>query len=75
MWFKKNKNNLNLKFKPYNIPCMVQTRRDFIQASEIHSELLFRYCICYSDTRGVTAGPAAEKTAHDDFSILNSFSN
>jgi hypothetical protein len=33
---------------------MGQTRKDFIQASEIHSELLFRHCSCYSDTRGVT---------------------
>jgi hypothetical protein len=32
---------------------MGQTRKDFIQASEIHSELLFRHCSCYSDTRGV----------------------
>jgi hypothetical protein len=52
--FEKNKNSLNLKFKPYNISCIVQTRLDFIQASEIYSELLFRYCSCYSDTRGVT---------------------
>jgi hypothetical protein len=53
VWFEKNKNSLNLKFKPYNISCPVQTRRDSIQASEIHSELLFRYCSCYSDNRGV----------------------
>jgi hypothetical protein len=32
---------------------MGQTCKDFIQASEIHSELLFRHCRCYSDTRGV----------------------
>jgi hypothetical protein len=50
----KNKNSLNLKFKPYNISCTVQTHRDSIQASEIHSELLFRHCSCYSDTIGVT---------------------
>jgi hypothetical protein len=34
---------------------MGQTRKDFVQASEIHSELLFRHSSCYSDTRGVTA--------------------
>jgi hypothetical protein len=53
VWFEKNKNSLNLKFKPYDISWMGQTRKDFIQASEIHSELLFRHCSCYSDTRGV----------------------
>jgi hypothetical protein len=31
-----------------------QTCKDFIQASEIHSELLFKECSCYNDTRGVT---------------------
>jgi hypothetical protein len=36
---------------------MGQTRKDFIQASEIHSELWLRHCNCYSDTRGVTALP------------------
>jgi hypothetical protein len=55
VWFEKNKNSLNLKFKPYNISCPVQTNKGSIQASEIHSELLFRYCSCYNDTRGVTA--------------------
>jgi hypothetical protein len=54
MLCEKNKNSLNLKFKPYNISSTVQTGRDSIQGSEIHSELLFRYCNCYSDTRGVT---------------------
>jgi hypothetical protein len=49
--FEKNKNSLNLKFKPYNISRTVQTRRDSIQASEIHSELLFKYYSYYSDTR------------------------
>jgi hypothetical protein len=53
VWFEKNKNSLNLKFKSYNTSCMGQTCKDFIQASEIHSELLFRHCSCYSDTRGV----------------------
>jgi hypothetical protein len=33
---------------------MGQTRKDFIQASEIHSELLFMHCSCYSKTRSVT---------------------
>jgi hypothetical protein len=54
VWFEKNKNSLNLKFKPYNISCTGQTHKDLIQASEIHSELLFRHYSCYSDTRGVT---------------------
>jgi hypothetical protein len=57
VWFEKNKNSFNLKFKPYNISCTVQTRKDFIQTSEIHSELLFRHCSYYSDTRGVTSLP------------------
>jgi hypothetical protein len=57
VWFEKIKNSLNLKFKPYNISWTGQTRKDFIQASEIHSELLFRHYSCYSDTRGVTALP------------------
>jgi hypothetical protein len=54
VWFEKNKNSLNLKFKHYNISCTSQTRKDFIHASEIHSELLFMHGSCYSDTRGVT---------------------
>jgi hypothetical protein len=44
-----------LKFKPFNISYTGQTCKDFIQASKIHSELLFRDCSCYSDTRGVAA--------------------
>jgi hypothetical protein len=52
--FEKNKISLNLKFKSYNISCMVQTHKDSIQGFKIHSELLFRYCSYYSDTRGVT---------------------
>jgi hypothetical protein len=54
VWFNKIENSLNLKFKPYNISWTGQTRKDFIQASKIHSELLFRHCSCYSNTRGVT---------------------
>jgi hypothetical protein len=57
VWFEKNKNSLNLKFKSYNTSCMGQTRKDFIQASKIHSELLFRHYSYYSDTRGVTTLP------------------
>jgi hypothetical protein len=34
--------------------CTNQTCKDFIQASKIYSEFLFRHCSCYSDTRGVT---------------------
>jgi hypothetical protein len=56
VWFEKNKNSLNFKFKPYNISCPVQTHRDSIQASKIHSELLFRCCSCYSDI-GVSQSP------------------
>jgi hypothetical protein len=40
VWFEKNKNSLNLKFKSYNTSWMGQTRKDFIQASKIHNELL-----------------------------------
>jgi hypothetical protein len=36
---------------------MGQTRKDFIQPSELHSELLLRHCSYYSDTRGVTLEP------------------
>jgi hypothetical protein len=57
VWLEKNKNSLNLKFKPYNISWTGQTRKDFIQASKIHSKLLFRHCSYYNDTRGVTALP------------------
>jgi hypothetical protein len=44
---------------------MVQTHMDSIQASEIHSELLFRYCSYYCDTRGVTALPLTEISSRD----------
>jgi hypothetical protein len=46
-----------MKFKPYNISHTGQTHKDFIQASKTCSELLFRHCSYYSDTRGVTALP------------------
>jgi hypothetical protein len=49
--------SLNLKIKPHNIYNTNQTHKDFIQASEIHSELLFKHCSYYSDTRGVKSGP------------------
>jgi hypothetical protein len=65
VWFEKIKNSLNLKFKPYNISWTGQTRKDFIQASEIHSELLFRHCSCYSDTGGVTTHPPVFVDATD----------
>jgi hypothetical protein len=54
MWFEKNKNSLNLKLNPFNISCTGQIRKDFIQAFELHSELLLGHCSYYSDTRGVT---------------------
>jgi hypothetical protein len=46
-----------MKFKPYNVLRTNQTCKDFIQASKIPSELLFKHCSCYSDTRGVTTLP------------------
>jgi hypothetical protein len=54
VWFEKIINSLNLKFKTYNISWMGQTRKDFIQASKIYSELLYMHCSCYSNTRGIT---------------------
>jgi hypothetical protein len=54
--------SLNLKFKPHNIYNPNQTRKDFIQTSKIHSELLFKHCSCYSDTRGVTMGWMVDMT-------------
>jgi hypothetical protein len=45
---------LNLKFQSPNIYNTNQTCKDFIQASKIHSELLFKYCSCYNDNGGVT---------------------
>jgi hypothetical protein len=36
---------------------MGEIRKDFIQAFKTRSELLFRHCSYYSDTRGVTALP------------------
>jgi hypothetical protein len=56
-WFELKEKSLNLKFKPYNIYNINQICKDFIQAFEIHSELMFKHCSCYSDTRGVTALP------------------
>jgi hypothetical protein len=44
---------------------MVQTRKDFIEASKILSELLFRNCSSYSDTRSVTALPLTEISSRD----------
>jgi hypothetical protein len=52
-----NEKSSNLKFKPYNIYITNQTWKDFIQASEIHSELLVKHFSYYSDTRVVTALP------------------
>jgi hypothetical protein len=77
VWFEKIKNSLNLKFKPcnisctgqkfkpYNISCTGQTHKDFIQASKIRSEVLFRHCSCYSDTRCVTTLPLTEISSRD----------
>jgi hypothetical protein len=56
---------MNLKFKRYNILCTNQTFKDFIQASIILSELLFKHCSCYSDIRGVTASPLTEISSRD----------
>jgi hypothetical protein len=44
-----------LKFKQYNIYHKNKSYKDFIQASEIYSELPFKHCSYYSDTRGVIA--------------------
>jgi hypothetical protein len=49
--------SLNLNFKPYHIYYTNQICKNFIQASEIYRELLFKHCSCYSDTRGVTTLP------------------
>jgi hypothetical protein len=68
--------SLNLKFNPYNIQYTNQTYKDFTQASEIHSELLFKQCsLCcggtvehcssYCDMRGVTALPLTEISSRD----------
>jgi hypothetical protein len=61
VWIKEK--SLNLKFKPHNIYNTKQTCKDFIQAFKIYSELLFKYCSCYSDTRGVTTLPPNENLA------------
>jgi hypothetical protein len=57
--------SLNLKFKPYNIYNTNQTCKDLIQDSKIHSELLFKQCSYYSDTRGVTSLPLTEISIRD----------
>jgi hypothetical protein len=56
----KKEKSLNLKFKPYGIYKANQICKDFIQDSEIHSELQFKQCSCYSDTRGATDLPCDE---------------
>jgi hypothetical protein len=43
-----NHTTLVIQTKPY---------KDFIQASKLHSELLFKHCSCYSDARGAIALP------------------
>jgi hypothetical protein len=47
-----------LKFKPYNIYNTNQTCKDFIQASKIYTELLFKHYSYYSGDRGVTPEPS-----------------
>jgi hypothetical protein len=64
-WFELKEKSLNLKFKPYNIYNINQICKDFIQAFEIHSELMFKHCSCYSNTRGVTALPLIEISPRD----------
>jgi hypothetical protein len=58
VWTKEK--SLNLKFKPHNIYNTNQTCKDFIQASGIHSEWLFKHCSCYNGTRGVTLSTQAK---------------
>jgi hypothetical protein len=41
------------------------TCKDFIQASNLPSELLFMHCSCYRDTRVVTALPLTEISSRD----------
>jgi hypothetical protein len=65
VWFEKIKNSLSLKFKPYNISWTGQTRKDFIHASEIHSELLFRHSSCYSDTGVSQPSPLTKILSRD----------
>jgi hypothetical protein len=48
------------EIQTYNILCTNQTCKDFIQASKIPCELLFRQCSCYSGTRGVTTAITKE---------------
>jgi hypothetical protein len=43
-----------LKFNSYNTHNTNQTCKDFIQASEIHSELLFQHYNCFNNTSSVT---------------------
>jgi hypothetical protein len=46
---------LDLKIeKEFEFEIQTKTHLDFIQASMLHSEVLFKYCSCHSDTRGVT---------------------
>jgi hypothetical protein len=54
-----------LKLKLPNTQDTNQKCKDFIHAFEIHSEVLFEHCSCYSDTRGVTTLPLTEISLQD----------
>jgi hypothetical protein len=56
-WFE-NKNGVWI-WNSNHTTLIIQTKsnKDFIQASKLQSETLFKHCSYYSDTRGVTALP------------------
>jgi hypothetical protein len=60
VWVEKNKNSLNLKFKPYNISWTMKLARiSFKLPNYIVSyySCTIEHCSSYSDARGVTALP------------------
>jgi hypothetical protein len=61
----KKEKSLNLKLNPYNTYNTNKPCKDFIQASKIYSELLFKHCSCYSDSRGLTTLPLTEISPRD----------
>jgi hypothetical protein len=64
VWVEKNK---KFEFEIQNLQYFMdgETRKDFIQASELHSEYYsgtVEHCSSYSDARGVTALPPNKKS-------------
>jgi hypothetical protein len=60
VWFEKNKNSLNLKFKPYNISWAVNLARILFKLPKYivsYCSGTVEHCRNYSDARGVTAVP------------------